>query len=1493
MLRAPASLCVIVKNNPQIGILLRLARDYFAEIVVVDTGSTDATVEICRTVADRVEVFTACNDAEGRIVDFSLARRRSFDLATQDVIAWADSDDELRCLDNIENEIEVLRALRKQLEKPTLLMFDYDYKANAAGVTERHNRERLLLREDWLAGAFAWKGRVHELLCPMGSEDSIARVRRPSMVWVHRQHAEGRESQRNLRILRLSIDEEGGLGNASLRTIYCYAGECISHRLFDDVRMACTAYLRRPGAGVERTLMYGYLAQVEQACGNHDIALQHALTAFSNAQGDTPGGIESRGLVADGAKDTCFMIGSIYRTMANGTEGIDRVRHANACAVRFFRMGLTLQEGVASASYPQTSLAARAGLIDALRALGKNDEALLATEDALAVAPGMPQFLKHRAELNIFTQKMQLVQSIGRLHEWEQLSNGDVDGLRAILNTAPNQTNQLAERHVGFDDPMEFAPTEPAPRPGKLDIILACGDTREIWNPDLVEAKGIGGSETAACDWARGMVARGHRVRVYTRCGEAKVYDGVEYLPTAALATKPLADVAIAWRSPRLLQHVRANVQLVWAHDTTVHGAWANQKVVALSEWHRKTLLEAHPMLDPQNVRVIPSAIRTKDFVGNVERRPHSAVCMSAHERHLLAFVDIWPRIRKEVPDATLDLFYGYDEWKKMGAASAEQIRYFDRKRPMLEAMGVTFHPRLPPKEVAAKMLSASVWLYPTNWPECWPAVAAQAQAAGLFSVTTDLAALPEMFSEGAVPEMRTARAKERRVGYADLLVGEGHYRGWNLEPDYQDAFVDRAVAALRYPLFDKARASLSHSASERFGWSRCLDAWEALLTEEHSHKGTEYESFVKASVQKIMTLPTVDFPLTTVLQLPDLEHSGLWLEFGVFKGRSLRMLAGARGDASVFGFDCFTGLPEDWRPGLPKGSFGLPCVPLPIPGASYVVGLFEDTLPTFEFTEPVTLVHIDCDIGSAAQTALKAVAPHLANVAYVVFDELWAYDGFEKHEMLALYDQLVTAGFEVEFLYKSAYEQVACRVTRTSPIHWAPKKTDYVREFAREQERIDTTYSMGFYRPNLMDRGAFQRFGKCIASVLPRGSSASVLDIGCGAGLLVADLRTRGYDARGFDGSKHAVESSDADLRSAGIVWQHSVAGDNREIKRHDYTVCTEVAEHLPAKHAKTLISLIDQTTRFRCLFSAAPVGQGGLDHINEQPPSYWLVPFAAHGLHVNVEETRKLREAMRASSCVHAVNDRNFFVLERRGKSKSLDGPMVVEHDAFRDQSRRKNLIVVNRGPGSPPMQRPSNASWDWIEVVWHKNSPRMHADKIIFDGDRDLRKFTTAYKIQEDLAHYGNIALLDDDILLVDHAWDDIFELFAQTKAGVGHPALTSDSETRWPILFQQHGIRWRETNFVEVQAPIFTQVSLQKYLPAFAEARFGCGLEDVWRDNEPFLAILDGTPVRHARPTGSADAQTGLSYKPDEEIARFRAEFGVHHVAPRTLVSHRNL
>ena len=92
------------------------------------------------------------------------------------------------------------------------------------------------------------------------------------------------------------------------------------------------------------------------------------------------------------------------------------------------------------------------------------------------------------------------------------------------------------------------------------------------------------------------------------------------------------------------------------------------------------------------------------------------------------------------------------------------------------------------------------------------------------------------------------------------------------------------------------------------------------------------------------------------------LDCRGLWLEFGVFDGTTLRLAAdwrskhcgGSSPSPPVFGFDTFEGLPETWDQGAggdswKKGSFDLEGRLPPVPGnARLVKGLFADTLPQF-----------------------------------------------------------------------------------------------------------------------------------------------------------------------------------------------------------------------------------------------------------------------------------------------------------------------------------------------------------------------------------------------------------------------------------------------------------------------------------------------------------------------------------------------------------------
>jgi glycosyltransferase involved in cell wall biosynthesis len=83
------SLCMIAKNeSANIRRCLQSAKDFVDEIIVVDTGSTDDTIDIARDMGATV-IETEWQD------NFSLARNASLDRATGDWILFLDCDEEL------------------------------------------------------------------------------------------------------------------------------------------------------------------------------------------------------------------------------------------------------------------------------------------------------------------------------------------------------------------------------------------------------------------------------------------------------------------------------------------------------------------------------------------------------------------------------------------------------------------------------------------------------------------------------------------------------------------------------------------------------------------------------------------------------------------------------------------------------------------------------------------------------------------------------------------------------------------------------------------------------------------------------------------------------------------------------------------------------------------------------------------------------------------------------------------------------------------------------------------------------------------------------------------------------------------------------------------------------------------------------------------------------------------------------------------------------
>ncbi len=83
------SLCMIVKNEEaNLACCLDSVADLVDEIIIVDTGSTDRTVEIASRYTEKVYSYSWRDD-------FSDARNESFSRAAMDYCMWMDADDVL------------------------------------------------------------------------------------------------------------------------------------------------------------------------------------------------------------------------------------------------------------------------------------------------------------------------------------------------------------------------------------------------------------------------------------------------------------------------------------------------------------------------------------------------------------------------------------------------------------------------------------------------------------------------------------------------------------------------------------------------------------------------------------------------------------------------------------------------------------------------------------------------------------------------------------------------------------------------------------------------------------------------------------------------------------------------------------------------------------------------------------------------------------------------------------------------------------------------------------------------------------------------------------------------------------------------------------------------------------------------------------------------------------------------------------------------------
>jgi SAM-dependent methyltransferase len=144
------------------------------------------------------------------------------------------------------------------------------------------------------------------------------------------------------------------------------------------------------------------------------------------------------------------------------------------------------------------------------------------------------------------------------------------------------------------------------------------------------------------------------------------------------------------------------------------------------------------------------------------------------------------------------------------------------------------------------------------------------------------------------------------------------------------------------------------------------------------------------------------------------------------------------------------------------------------------------------------------------------------------------------------------------------------------------------------------------------------QKIDRILSLVLPK----SVLDVGCGTGRTLLEIKRRGIAVIGVEASSAAIRASDC----PDLVVRHDLRQPLDLNRRFDLVWCFEVAEHIHPNYVETFLdSLVRHSDTVA--MSAAPPGQGGEGHFNEQPRCYWIAKLASRGYRLHKGWTDELR--------------------------------------------------------------------------------------------------------------------------------------------------------------------------------------------------------------------------------------------------------------------------
>lgn len=702
---------------------------------------SEAVLDVSRAYTDNI-IVTQWED------DFAKARNANLAQVPSDYewVIWLDADDEV-------DHPEKIKAVAEKSKNFDCVYVDYLYDRDEDDNPLTVHMVGRLFKNN---GAHQWKGRIHETLI---ETRGVTQGATKDFTIVHNADNDRKDKslERNVKLLEKQL--EGEAKDPDPRTFYYLAGTYMDIGDTESAKQLFTDYLTLSGWDQERAAAHIKLGRIYFGEGNRAEAKKNFMQAIGEDPSDPEARVEMGSLELDMKQ---------YAKAVHWLEGVTKMKKEMS----------TLERNPMSYTFRTYLL-----LADAYLNLGGAH-----LKDAAKYAKKARSYKKSNEEVTEYTKMIEKLYSDkveleGYIKQFKALKDaGDIEKAKKLLDTIPEHlADNVVVAALKKEDSSFKWP--------KKSIAIMTGDTAlDAWGPWSLK-EGIGGSEEAVIRLSRQLTKLGWKVVVYGKPGNNTGLDdsGVMWRNYWDCNLDDEFDVFVAWRAPFIFdKKIKARKSYLWLHDVMEPGEFTPERIenftkcIVLSDYHRSLF----PMIPDEKILLSANGIDPEEFVTldeKVDRDPHKILYASSHVRGLAYLYEVWPDVKKAVPDATLDVYYGRESYDAVHKGNPERMKWMDDMMTKAEKLnGVTDHGKASQSLIIEEGFKSGLWAYPCPFPEIYCITAIKSQASGAVPVASTTAALDETIQFGHKQKFGEFD-KEDLEKYKESLIW------WLQHPEEQD----------------------------------------------------------------------------------------------------------------------------------------------------------------------------------------------------------------------------------------------------------------------------------------------------------------------------------------------------------------------------------------------------------------------------------------------------------------------------------------------------------------------------------------------------------------------------------------------------------------------------------------------------------------------------------------------------------------------------------